>query len=122
MITIFSPQGRLFQIEYAFKAAQSSSGLTSVAVRGRSSVCVVTQKKVTERLVDATSVTSTFAITRDIGASVTGLAADCRAAVERIRMEANNFMYKYGYGIPVGMLAKRMADIAQVSVARGGCE
>ena len=113
-ISIFSPQGRLYQMEYAFKAANTSSGLTGVAVRGANSAVVVTQKKVPDRLMDADSITSVHSITPTLGALTTGLPADARAVIQRARYEASDFAYKYGYPIPVKQLAKRIADIAQV--------
>eukprot|EP00563_Minutocellus_polymorphus_P006788 CAMPEP_0181039606 /NCGR_PEP_ID=MMETSP1070-20121207/10575_1 /TAXON_ID=265543 /ORGANISM="Minutocellus polymorphus, Strain NH13" /LENGTH=248 /DNA_ID=CAMNT_0023117501 /DNA_START=162 /DNA_END=908 /DNA_ORIENTATION=- len=113
-ISIFSPQGRLYQMEYAFKAANTTSGLTGVAVRGATSCVVVTQKKVPDRLMDPTSISSVFAITPTIGALTTGLPADARAVIQRARFEASDFAYKYGYPIPVAQLARRIADIAQV--------
>eukprot|EP00587_Corethron_hystrix_P010136 CAMPEP_0113328960 /NCGR_PEP_ID=MMETSP0010_2-20120614/20491_1 /TAXON_ID=216773 ORGANISM="Corethron hystrix, Strain 308" /NCGR_SAMPLE_ID=MMETSP0010_2 /ASSEMBLY_ACC=CAM_ASM_000155 /LENGTH=236 /DNA_ID=CAMNT_0000190709 /DNA_START=8 /DNA_END=718 /DNA_ORIENTATION=+ /assembly_acc=CAM_ASM_000155 len=104
-ITIFSPQGRLYQIEYAFKAATASSGLTSVAVRGKDTVALVTQRKVPDRLIVPESVTNIFKITENIGCLMTGMGPDCRAQVS----------HKYGVACPVGVLAKRIADVAQVN-------
>ena len=114
-ISIFSPQGRLYQMEYAFKAASSASGLTGIALRGADSAVVVTQRKVPDRLVVPSSVTHVHNVTSRIGVLATGMTADCVAAVQRMRFEAADFEYKFGYAIPPAVLARRMADLAQVN-------
>ncbi|MCO5602600.1 hypothetical protein L7F22_056734 [Adiantum nelumboides] len=112
-ITIFSPEGRLYQVEYAFKAVKGS-GITSIGVRGKDSVCVVTQRKVPDKLLDQTSVSHLFPITKYIGLLATGMTADSRSLVQHARSEAAEFLFKMGYEIPVDYLAKRLADKSQV--------
>merc|ERR1711976_690888 len=96
-ITIFSPEGRLYQVEYAFKAI-NSAGQTSVAIRGKDTSVVASVKKVPDK----------------IGCVMTGLVPDARSQVARARSEAVNFKYKHGVDITVDILCRRIADICQV--------
>eukprot|EP00983_Pelagomonas_calceolata_P123802 1161045-Pelagomonas_calceolata.AAC.25 len=85
-----------------------------------------------DKLIDPSSVTRVFKITKYIGMLVTGLmrcapntqltrmycylplAADARSIVQQVRQQAAEFRFKYGYEIPVDFLARVMADKAQV--------
>jgi len=112
-ITIFSPEGRLYQVEYAFKSVKNQNQ-TSLGVRGEDSVAIVTQKKVPDKLVDPDTVTSVYKITETIGSVMTGMIPDAKAQIQRARFEASEFNYKYSYTIPVQYLAQRVADMSQV--------
>jgi len=112
-ITIFSPQGKLYQVEYAFKAVRNAN-ITSIGVKGKDCVIVVTQKKVPDKLIVPSSVTHMFKITSKIGCVSTGLIADAKSQLTSARQQAAEFKYKNGYEIPVGYLAKRIADTCQV--------
>jgi 20S proteasome subunit alpha 1 len=112
-ITVFSPEGRLWQIEYAFKAVKSC-GFTTVALRGADSVVTVTQKKVPDKLMDKAYSTHLFNITPNIGCVTTGMSADARALIFKSREIASKFKDKNGSEIPVHYLALKVANVGQV--------
>lgn len=99
--------------EYAFKAVKTS-GLTAIGIRGEDSVVFVTQRKVPDKLVDPSSVSSIHKITKRLGMLVTGMHGDARSLVQKSRSEAAEFRFKYGYEMPPDVLARTLADQAQV--------
>ena len=112
-ISVFSPEGRLYQVEYALKAAKSA-GLTAVGARGLDCVVVAVQKKVAEKLMDPAYITSVHKITKRIGCVTTGVQPDGVALVVRARQIATKFQDKNGYEIPAHFLAQKIADMEQV--------
>ncbi|KEG13016.1 putative proteasome alpha 1 subunit [Trypanosoma grayi] len=118
-ITVFSPEGSLYQVEYAFKAV-TYAGLLTVAIRCKDAVLVFTQHNVPDRLMRPETIASLYNINDEIGACVTGRAPDGKALVQKARQEASEYKYHYGVSVPVSVLAKRMADKAQVRTQQAG--
>ena len=100
LIKVFAPDGRIYQIEYAFKAIQSY-GQTSVAIRGNDCVVVCTQKKVPDKLIVPESVTNIYNIADGIGAVIVGNRNDARVMVTQIRATAAEFKMKFAYECPI---------------------
>ncbi|EER06821.1 proteasome subunit alpha1, putative [Perkinsus marinus ATCC 50983] len=112
-ITIFSPEGRLYQVEYAFKAVKTS-GLTCLAMKGKNTVVAVGQKKIPDKLQDGSFTNSIYRITSNLGVVIAGMPADARALVNRARQTASEYEDKNGCEIPCHYLAKKIANLAQV--------
>ncbi|KAG1684014.1 Proteasome subunit alpha type-3 [Nymphon striatum] len=103
----FSPDGRVFQVEYAQKAVENSG--TAVALRGKDGVVFAVEKLVTSKLHEYGANKRIFNIDRHIGMAIGGLIADARQIVETARTEASNYRSDYGSPIPIKYLAERVA-------------
>lgn len=116
-ITIFSPEGRLYQVEYAFKATNQTN-INSLSIRGSNCSVVINQKKVPDKLLDPSTVSFLFQISKHVGMVANGPIPDARNAALRAKAEAAEFRYKYGYDMPCDVLAKRMANLSQIYTQR----
>ena len=117
-ITVFSPDGRLFQVEYAREAVKR--GTTSLGLKSKEGVVLIVDKRTVSRLVEAKSIEKIFQIDNHIGAATSGLVADARALIERARIESQINRITYNEPILVGGLAKKICDMKQMYTQNGG--
>ncbi|KAF0271708.1 hypothetical protein FOG51_03089 [Hanseniaspora uvarum] len=116
-ITIFSPEGKLFQVEYAFKAAINNTNLNSLAISSDNNdeiTVLINEKKVTDKLLEPESIKYIFRISENIGCCINGSIADAKNFVLRAKAEASEFQYQQGFEMPMDVLVKRMSNLAQL--------
>lgn len=103
----FSPDGRIFQVEYANKAVEASG--TAVGMICKDGVCLAVEKIVTSKLYEPGVNKRLFIVDQHIGMVVAGLLADARQIVKIARDEAANYRSNYGSAIPVKYLTDRVS-------------
>uniref|UniRef100_A0A1A9WWP5 Proteasome subunit alpha type n=1 Tax=Glossina brevipalpis TaxID=37001 RepID=A0A1A9WWP5_9MUSC len=103
----FSPDGRVFQIDYACKAVEKSG--TVVGLRGRDGVVLAVEKIVTSSLYEDDAGARIFTIDKNIGLAIAGLLADGRYIVDIARQEAANYRHQFERTIPLKHLCERIA-------------
>ena len=112
LVKVFSPDGHIYQMEYAYKAIQMF-GMTAIAVKGTDSVVVCSQRKVPDKLIVPSSVTNIFNIADTIGTIIVGNMNDAKFVVQWLRNNAAQFKFKNGYEIPIHVLATRLGNYLQ---------
>lgn len=110
-ITVFSPDGRLFQVEYAREAVKTGS--TSISLVGRDGIALVAQRRVPSPLMVGESYQKIFQVDHHIAASSSGLVADGRKLIDFARLECQRHRLTYNEPIAVEMLAKKLGDYVQ---------
>ena len=116
--TIFSPDGRLFQVEYAREAV--NRGTTTVGVKFKDGVVLIVDKRITSRLIEPDSIEKIFQIDEYIGCAISGLMADARVLVNRARIDAAINKITYDDKIPIKTLVKGICDFKQAYTQYGG--
>ena len=107
--TTFSPDGRVFQVEYAAKAVDNSS--TAVGIRCKDGVVMAVEKpKLSKMLVEGSN-RRIMHVDKHSGICISGMIADARQIVNHGRYEASRHVDFYGGGITGDVLAERIAGL-----------
>ena len=117
-ITTFSPDGRLFQVEYARESVKR--GTTTAGLKYRDGVILVVDKRISSRLIIPESIEKVYKIDDHLGFATSGLVADARQLVDRARVQCQINRITYSDQIPVDALAKRICDFKQSFTQYGG--
>jgi proteasome alpha subunit len=117
-ITVFSPDGRLYQVEYAREAVKR--GTTAVGIKAKDGVVLIVDKRVNSKLLEASSIEKIFKIDEHIGVASSGLVGDARALVDRARVECQINRVSYDEPIEVEALSKKLCDHMQSLTQYGG--
>ncbi|ESX01885.1 hypothetical protein KL918_004858 [Ogataea parapolymorpha] len=117
--TIFSPEGRLYQVEYALEAINHAG--TAIGVMAKDGVVLAAERKVTSKLLEQdTSAEKMYVLNDKTVCAVAGMTADAGILINSIRYSAQQYLKTYGEDIPIETLVKRICDVKQGYTQHGG--
>ena len=117
-ITMFSPDGRLLQVEYAKKTVRQGS--TAIGMVCKDGVLLVADKRIVDKLIVPESVEKIFEIDNHIMATAAGILSDARVLVDRAQVKSQQHMVTYDTPIDTLTVVKDIASLLQVCTQSGG--
>ena len=117
-ITIFSPDGRLYQVEYAREAVKR--GTASVGLCTPDGVVLAANRRVSSPLMERSSVEKIHKADDHVGIASAGHVADARQLVDLARRRAQGEQLRYGQQIGVETLTRSITDHIQEYTQTGG--
>ncbi|KAF6029096.1 PSMA5 [Bugula neritina] len=109
-VNTFSPEGRLFQVEYAIEAIKLGS--TAIGLQTSEGVVLAVEKRVTSPLIEADSIEKIFEVDSHLGCAMSGLIADSRTLIDRARVEAQNHWFTYDEKMSVESVTQSVSNLA----------
>ncbi|MBI5398663.1 archaeal proteasome endopeptidase complex subunit alpha [Candidatus Woesearchaeota archaeon] len=117
-ITMFSPDGRLLQVEYAKKTVKQGS--TAIGMVCSDGVLLVTDKRIVDPLVVAEAIEKIFQIDDHVGATASGIISDARVLIEHAQLKAQQHNVTYDAPIDTISIVKGICDLKQLTTQSGG--
>lgn len=117
-ITMFSPDGRLLQVEYAKKTVKQGS--TAMGIVCKDGVVLVADKRIVDPLIIPESVEKIFQIDDHIGATASGILSDARVLIERAQIKAQQHQVTFDTPVDVDEIVKDVCNLKQICTQSGG--
>jgi len=117
-ITMFSPDGRLLQVEYAKKTVRQGS--TAIGMVCKDGIIFVTDKRVVDPLIVAESIEKISKVDDHIMATASGILSDARVLIERAQLRAQQHQVTYDSTIDTISIVKDICNLKQLCTQSGG--
>ncbi|MCF7872270.1 archaeal proteasome endopeptidase complex subunit alpha [Candidatus Woesearchaeota archaeon] len=117
-ITMFSPDGRLLQVEYAKRTVRL--GNTAIGIVCKDGVILVTDKRLVDKLVVPDAIEKIFKIDDHIMSTAAGILSDARVLVERAQIKAQQHKVEYDTPIDDIVIVKDLCNLMQYTTQSGG--
>jgi len=111
-VTTFSPDGRVFQVEYANKAVEKSG--TAIGIRCCDGVVLGVEKPIVSKMLVESTNRRILTVDEHGGIVAAGLTADGKQLVNRARSEARSYRQFYNMPIPANVLSDRLANFVHM--------
>ncbi|KAJ3300460.1 protein with putative role during mitosis [Borealophlyctis nickersoniae] len=110
--TIFSPEGRLYQVEYAMEAISHAG--TALGILAKDGIVLAAEKKVTSKLLEqTTSHEKVYQLNETMCCAVAGITADANTLINYARIQAQKYLFTYNEPIPAEQLVQKLCDLKQ---------
>ncbi|MGH0156137.1 UNVERIFIED_CONTAM: hypothetical protein FKN15_012450 [Acipenser sinensis] len=109
-VNTFSPEGRLFQVEYAIEAIKLGS--TAIGIQTSEGVCLTVEKRITSPLMEPNSIEKIVEIDSHIGCAMSGLIADAKTLIDKARVETQNHWFTYNETMTVESVTQAVSNLA----------
>jgi proteasome alpha subunit len=111
-ITVFSPDGRLFQVEYALETVYR--GPTIIGISCPEGVVIGAEEKIESKLLDPNFSQKIYEVDEHLGAAVVGISSDARILIDESRIYSQSNRLMYDEPIDVEIVTKRIGDVMQL--------
>ena len=116
--TMFSPDGRLLQVEYAKKTVRQ--GTSTLGMVCKDGVILVADKRILEKFIVPSSIEKVFQIDEHMGASASGILSDGRVLIERAQILAQQHRVTFDEPMDTHSIVKEICNMKQQFTQYGG--